>query len=103
MNGVVDSVKAGNLGILGNAELVLTGTSLGGSTLLQIGLRVPYALAQQLGKLSCMLSLLKSVALESLGNLRIALTVSLTRHGQIHTHLAALAVEVVAQVVNHLL
>ena len=50
-----------------------------------------------------MVCLLEGIALESLSNLRIALAVSLTGHSQIHTYLATLTIEVVAQVVNHLL
>ena len=40
VNGVVNSVETGSLGVLGNAELVLAGASLGSSALLEIGLRV---------------------------------------------------------------
>ena len=50
-----------------------------------------------------MLSLFESIALEGLCNLGIALAVSLTAHSQIHANLAALTIEVVAQVVDHLL
>ena len=50
-----------------------------------------------------MLCLLKGVALECLGYLGIALTVSLTAHSQIHAHLATLTVEVIAQVIDHFL
>ena len=50
-----------------------------------------------------MVSLLKSITLEGFGYLGIALTVSLTSHSQIHAYLAALAIEVGAQVVNHFL
>ena len=44
VNGVMNSIEAGSLGVLGNAELVFTSTSLSSSTLLQIGLRIPYTL-----------------------------------------------------------
>ena len=50
MDGIVNSIETGSLGVLGNAELVLAGTSLSSSTLLQIGLRVPDTLTQQLCK-----------------------------------------------------
>jgi hypothetical protein len=50
-----------------------------------------------------MICLLESIALESLGNLGIALAISLTSHSKILAYLAALAVEVCTQVVNHLL
>ena len=42
---VVNSVEASHLGVLGDTELVLAGTCLCGSALLQVGLRIPYALA----------------------------------------------------------
>ena len=103
MHGVMNSIKASHLGILGDTELILASTSLCSSALLQIRLRIPYALTQQLSKLSSVLSLLESIALESLCDLRIALAVSLTTHCQIHTNLTTLTVEVVTQVVDHLL
>jgi len=102
MNGVVNGIEAGSLGILGNTELVLAGTSLSSSTLFQIGLRIPYNLTQQLCKTTGVVSLLESIALERLGNLRIALAVSLTGHSQILTNLATLAIKMSTQVINHL-
>ena len=103
VNGVVDSIEAGSLGVLGDTELVLAGTSLSGSSLLKVCLGVPYALTQQLCETRSVVSLLKGLALESLSDFGIALAVSLTSHSQIHTNLTALTIEVVAQVVNHLL
>ena len=104
MNGVVDSIETSSFGILGNAELILASTSLCSSTLLQIGLGIgPYNLAQQLSETRSMVGLLESIALESLSNLRIALTIGLTSHSQILTYLATLAIEVSTQVINHLL
>ena len=50
MNSVVDSIEASSLGILSDAELIFASTSLSSSTLLQVSLGVPYALAQQLSK-----------------------------------------------------
>ena len=50
VDGIVDGIESGSLSVLGDAELVLAGTSLGSGTLLQIGLRVPNAFAKQLGK-----------------------------------------------------
>ena len=58
VNGVVNSVETGSFGILGNAELVLAGTSLGSSTFLQIRLGIPNALAQQLSETAGMVGLL---------------------------------------------
>ena len=51
VNGVVNSVETSSLGVLGNAELILASTSLSSSALLQIGLSIPNALAQELSKL----------------------------------------------------
>ena len=50
VNGVVDSVETGSLGVLGDTELILASTSLSSGALLQIRLGVPYDLAQQLSK-----------------------------------------------------
>ena len=103
VNSVVDGVETGGLGVLGDTELILAGTSLSSGTLLQVRLRIPDTLTQQFSETTGVVSLLESIALEGLGNLGIALTVSLTGHGQIHTDLAALTIEVVTQVLNHLL
>ena len=103
MHSVVDRIEASHLCVLGNTELILASTSLGSSALLQIRLGIPYALAQQLSKLGSVLSLLECIALKRLGDLGITLTISLTTHGQIHTNLTALTIEVVTQVVDHLL
>ena len=50
VNCIVDGIEASSLGVLSDAELILASTSLSGSTLLQIGLGIPYALTQQLSK-----------------------------------------------------
>ena len=103
MHSVVDRIEASHLCVLSDTELILASTSLGSSALLQIRLGIPYALAQQLSKLGSVLSLLECIALKRLGDLGITLTISLTTHGQIHTNLTALTIEVVTQVVDHLL
>ena len=103
MNGVVDSIETSGLGILGNTELILAGTSLSSGALLEIGLGVPYALTQQLSETRGVIGLLEGIALEGLGDLGIALTIGLTSHSQIHTDLTTLTIEVVAQVIDHLL
>ena len=95
MNSVVDSVEILSLGVLCDTELVSTSTALSCHTLLKVGLSVPNNVAQELSKLRSVLSLLKSVAFESLSNLWITLAVSLTAHCKIHTNLSALTVEVV--------
>ena len=101
--GVVDGIETGSLGVLGNTELILASTSLGSSTLLKIGLGVPYNLAQQLSETRGVVGLLEGIALEGLGNLGITLTVSLTSHCQIHTNLTTLTIKVCTQVVDHFL
>ena len=78
MNGVVDCIETCSLSILGNTELILAGTSLCCGTLLEISLRIPYTLTQQLSKLRSVLSLFESIAFECLGDFGITLTVSLT-------------------------
>ena len=103
MHSVVDRIEASHLCVLSDTELILASTSLGSSALLQIRLGIPYALTQQLSKLGSVLSLLECIALKRLGDLGITLTISLTTHGQIHTNLTALTIEVVTQVVDHLL
>ena len=87
VHGVVDGIEVGSLGSLGDVELALASATLSLSTLLEVGLGVPYKVADELAELSCMLGLLESVAIESLANLGITLTVCLARHGQIHTYL----------------
>ena len=103
VHSVVDRIEASHLCVLSDTELILASTSLGSSALLQIRLGIPYALTQQLSKLGSVLSLLECIALKRLGDLGITLTISLTTHGQIHTNLTALTIEVVTQVVDHLL
>ena len=49
-----------------------------------------------------MLCFLKSVATESLGDFGISLTIGLTRHRQIHAHLATFAIEVRIEIFYHL-
>ena len=103
MDSVVNSVEASFLSIYSDAEFVLACSSLSSGTFLKIGLGIPDTLTEQFCKLSSMLSLFESITLESLGNLGISLAVSLARHGQIHTYLTALTIEVIAKVLNHLL
>ena len=78
MNGVVSSVHAGSLGVSCDAELVLASTLLSLDAGLKVALRVLQNVTKQLCELAGVLSLLKSVALVSLGNLWITFTVSLT-------------------------
>ena len=50
-----------------------------------------------------MICLLVSIALVSLGDLGVALTLCHTSHGQVHANLAALALKVCAQAIHDLL
>ena len=103
VNGVVDSIEVKSLCTLCNAELVGTCTRLSHHALLKVGLSVPNNVAKKLCKLSSVLSLFPSIALESLSNLGLTLAVGLARHSKIHTHLSALTVEVSVKVLNHFL
>ena len=101
--GIVHGVEVLLLGQASQAHLVLAGTALGVHALVEVGLRVPNHLADQLGELRGVLGLLPGVTLVGLGDLGIALTVGLTAHGQVHAHLGALAHEVVLQTLPELL
>ena len=103
VNGVVDSVKTGSLGVLCDAELVLASADLCCDACLKVRLRVAQNVAEELSELACVLCLLESIALVSLCNFRIALTVCLARHGEIHSDLCAFAVEMCVQILDHLL
>ena len=68
VNGVVDCIEVGSLGVLGDAHLVGVGTGLGVHTLLEVGLGVPNDVTEELGELCGVLGFFPSVALESLGD-----------------------------------
>ena len=95
VNSVMDSIETSNLGILRNAELILASASLGSGTLLQVSLRIPYALTQQFSETRSMISLFESIALKCLCNLGIAFSVCLTSHSKIHTNLTTLTIEMI--------
>ncbi len=99
----MSGIHVGLLGIAGDAELVLAGTALSSDTCLQVALGVTEHITKEFCEFGCMLSLLKGIALESLCHLRIALAVCLTAHSEIHAYLTALTIEMVEQVLNHLL
>ena len=87
MDGIVDGIQVQGLCLLGQVHLAGAGTALGLGTHHQVLLgAVGHDLAQQLGKAGCMVSFLISVALVSLGDLGVALTLCHTGHGQVHTH-----------------
>ena len=84
-------------------HLAVASAVLGIHTLVKVGLGIPNNLTDKLRKLCSVLCLLPSVALESLSNLGITLTVSLTAHRKIHTYLGALTHKVVLQTLPELL
>jgi len=104
MDGVVDGVQVVLLGQLGQLKLAHGGAVLGIHTHLQVLLGgVGQHLAQQLGELGGVLSLLQSGLLPIQADLGIALTVGHTAHSQVHTDLRALTLEVLAQALEDLL
>ena len=103
VNGVVDGVVAELLGPCGDGELAFAGTGLGLVTLLKVGLGVPDNVSEKLGELGGVLSLLEGVPLERLGDLRIALTLGLTAHREIHSDLRALSVEMILEALDNFL
>ena len=104
VDGVVDSVEVQSLSLLGQVHLAGAGTALGLCTHHQVLLgAVGDDLAQQLGETGSMICLLVGIALVSLGDLGVALTLSHASHCQVHTDLAALALEVGAQTIDDLL
>src|SRR5699024_8176774 len=103
VNGVMDSVQVQLLGQSSQLHLAVAGAVLSVHTHLQVGLGgIGQNLAQQLGELGSMLGLLEGVALPGLGDLGVTLAVSPAAHGQVHTSLGALAVEVLAQALDDL-
>jgi hypothetical protein len=84
-------------------HLAIASTVLSIHSLVEIGLGIPNNLTDELRKLCCVLCLLPSIALESLSDLGITLTVSLTAHCKVHTHLGALAHKVILQTLPKLL
>ena len=101
VNGIVDSVEVEFLGAFGDTVLVFASTTFSVHALLEVGLGVPNAVAEEFSKLSSVLCLFPSVTLESLSHFGITFAVSLTAHGQIHTYFCAFAHEVVVEVLNH--
>ncbi len=102
MYGVVDGVEVEFLGALGDAHLVGVGTGFCSHALFEVGLGVPHYVAEEFGKLGCVLGFFKCIALESLGYFGIAFAVGLTRHCKIHTYFGALTHEVCVEVGAHL-
>ena len=103
VNGVVDGVVAQLLGPCGDGELALARSGLGLIALLKVGLGVPDYVSEKLGELGCVLRLFESVPLEGLRDLRIALTLGLTAHREIHSDLRALSVEMILEALDNFL
>ena len=101
VNGVVDGVVAELFCPCGDGELAFAGTGLGLITLLKVGLGVPDYVSEKLGELGGVLSFLESVPLEGLRDLRIALTLGLTAHREIHSDLRALSVEMILETLDN--
>ena len=103
VNGIVDGIEISLLGVGSDTHLVLVGTGFGQHALVEVGLGIPYAVAEELGELRSVLGLLEGVALECLGDFGITLAIGLTAHSQIHAHLGAFAHEMSIEVFDHLL
>lgn len=84
------------------ASLAFAGTGLGLVTLLKVGLGVPdYVSGGSANLDACSAS--SSVPFERLGDLRIALTLGLTAHREIHSDLRALTVEMILETLDNFL
>ena len=106
VDGVVDGIEAVLLGAGGKLELALGGTKLAvnapSKVVLRGGLHVRLKLGtEKLGELGGVLRLFESVPLERLGDLRIALTLGLTAHREIHSDLRALSVEMILETLDN--
>ena len=102
MNGIVNGVKAELFGTCSYRKLAFASSALRFRTLLDIGLGIPYHFPKKFRELGCVLGFLKSITLESLRNLRISLALSLTTHGEVHSHFRALTVEMVVKSLHDL-
>ena len=67
--------------------LVLASSLLCKHSLLNICLCIPYALSEEFCELCSVLCLFPCISLECLSYFRISLSVSLTAHSKIHSHL----------------
>ena len=103
VNGVVDGVVAELLGSGGDGKLAFAGSGLGLIALLKVGLGVPDNVTEKFGELGGVLSLLESVPLERLCDLRVALTLGLAAHREVHSDLRALSVEMIPQTLDNFL
>ena len=97
MNGVMNRVEVQFFRTFSDIELIFACTGLCHHTFLQVRLGIPNNLTEQLSKTGSVVSLFVCITTESLGDLRITLTVSLTSHSQVLTYLGALTHEVCTQ------
>ena len=93
VDGVVDGVVAQLLGAGGDGELAFAGAGFGFVALLEVRLGVPDDFAEEFGDAGGVVGLLEGVALEGVGDLRIALTLGLAAHREVHAHFGAFAGE----------
>ena len=105
MDSVMDGIQTVLLGADGQIGLTLSSAELTVNAPCQIGLGVSLhvglqSLAQQLGKLSSVLSLFIGSLFPVQADLGITLTMSDTSHAQIHTHFRALTLEVSLQLLQ---
>lgn len=103
VDGVMDSIVVELLCLGSDGELALACTSLSLNAFLKIGLGIPYYITEKLCEFCSMLCLFESISLESLCDFRIALTLCLTAHCQIHADLGALSHEVSLQTLMNLM
>ena len=102
VDGVMDCIVVELLCLGSDGELALACTSLSLNAFLKIGLGIPYYITEKLCEFGSMLGLFESISLESLCDFRIALTLCLTAHCQIHADLSALAGEMSLQTLMNL-
>ena len=103
VDGVVDGVVAELLGSGGDGELAFAGAGLGLTALLKVGLGVPDNVSEKFSELGGVLRLLESIPLERLSDLRVALPLGLTTHGEIHSDFTALPIEMIPQTLDNFL
>ena len=102
VDGVMDRIVVELFCLGSDGELALACTGLSLNAFLKIGLGVPYYITEKLCEFCSMLCLFESISLESLCDFRIALTLCLTAHCQIHAYLGALSHEVGLQALMNL-
>ena len=95
MDCIVDGIIAQLLGAHGDGKLAFAGSGLGLIALLEVGLGIPYDLAEEFGDAGSVVRFLESIAPEGIGHFRVSFPLGLAAHGQVHAHLRAFAREMV--------